>query len=118
MQRGVRGLRRCRPSMGICNAPSNHMCGMRWSAQVYCPYSSLGALAVETSSRRNLGRHISFVQGLFNDTWSEENLAAFTSSPGNQLLNSRTLEYHVPQSVLKPNPQSSFEDKEKYITAK
>jgi hypothetical protein len=79
---------------------------------------SPGALAVETLRLRNLGRHVSFVQGVYNDSWSEENIASFTSSPGNELLNSATLEYHVPESVLKPNPRSSFEDKEKYITAK
>jgi hypothetical protein len=67
---------------------------------------------------RNLGRHISFVQGLYNDTWSDEALAAFTSSRGNQLANSQLLEYHVPPSVLKPNPQSSRETRELYITAK
>jgi hypothetical protein len=58
------------------------------------------------------------VQGLFNDTWSQESLAAFTSSRGNQLANSQLLEYHVPPSVLKLNPQSSREAREQYITAK
>ena len=68
--------------------------------------------------RRNLGRHISFVQGLFNDTWTDEHLAAFTSSAGNESANSELLEYHVPPSLLKPNPQSSREARELYITAK
>jgi hypothetical protein len=49
VQRGVRGLRRSRPSMGICNTPGTHMRGMRWSAQVHYSLSSLGAHAVETS---------------------------------------------------------------------
>ena len=74
--------------------------------------------AVCNLHRRNLGRHISFVQGLFNDAWSEENLAALTASPGNQLLNSQLLEYHVPPSDMKPNPNSDRERRERYITAK
>jgi len=55
---------------------------------------------------------------MFNDDWTDENLAAFTKSVGNQLRNQQVLEYHVPSSVLKPNPQSEREARERYITAK
>jgi hypothetical protein len=67
---------------------------------------------------RNLGRHISFVQGLYNDDWTEQSVAALTACPGNQLRNSRVLEYHVPPSILKPNADSTREEKERYIVAK
>jgi hypothetical protein len=40
-----------------------------------------------------LGSHISFVQGLFNDVWSEDSLSAFLSSQGNELRNTQLLEY-------------------------
>jgi len=101
--------------MGVRHAPSADLRGMRWCAQVKPLPSACQRFKL---SFRNLGRHISFVQGLFNDDWTDENLAAFTKSAGNELRNQQVLEYHVPPSVLKPNPQSQREARERYIIAK
>ncbi len=67
---------------------------------------------------RSLGVHISFVQSLNMDYWSEESLESFMSKGPNSHVNSQTLEFHVPEGVFKASPNCSREDREKWIRAK
>jgi hypothetical protein len=103
--------------MGLRDAPSVDLRCLLWCAQVNITFAHSLSCPLPLHCR-NLGRHISFVQGLFNDEWSEDSLSAFLSSQGNELRNSQLLEYHVPPSFRKPNASSERGTREVYITAK
>eukprot|EP00605_Chrysophyceae_sp_TOSAG23-4_P000753 GSChrysophyteH1.ASY1.ANO1.842.1 assembled CDS len=67
---------------------------------------------------RSLGVHISFVQSLNMDYWSSEDLDAFIARGPNAVVNNTSLEYHVPEGVLKASPHCSRQDREQWINAK
>ena len=67
---------------------------------------------------RSLGVHISFVQSLNMDYWSEEGLVAFMSKGPNAAVNAQTLEYHVPEGVFKASPNCTREERERWIRLK
>ena len=62
---------------------------------------------------RSLGVHISFVQSLNMDYWSSERVDEFMLLGPNNRVNSKLLEYHVPESYLKASPNCSREDRER-----
>jgi len=79
---------------------------------------NLGVLVcIECSGiHRNLGSHISRVRSLDLDEWPPGHIAVMTSL-GNYIANS-VWEARTPPSHRKPGPESSREDKERYIQAK
>jgi len=79
---------------------------------------NLGVLVcIECSGiHRNLGSHISRVRSLDLDEWPPGHIAVMTSL-GNYIANS-VWEARTPPGHRKPGPDSSREDKERYIQAK
>ena len=74
-------------------------------------------MCIECSGvHRNLGSHISRVRSLDLDEWPPGHLAVMTAL-GNRAANS-IWEGRLPHPGMKPNPNSSQEEKERFIIAK
>jgi len=65
---------------------------------------------------RKLGAHVSQVQSIHLDAWTDKQVAAMLSS-GNARANAR-LEAHVPAHVARPGDRSSPQEREAFIRAK
>eukprot|EP00301_Raphidiophrys_heterophryoidea_P020521 c5187_g1_i1.p1 GENE.c5187_g1_i1~~c5187_g1_i1.p1 ORF type:complete len:401 (+),score=64.58 c5187_g1_i1:32-1204(+) len=65
---------------------------------------------------RSLGTHISSVRSCTLDTWTQEQID-FMASHGNEDTNAE-YEFFVPQSILKPSPESERTLRQKYIEQK
>ena len=66
---------------------------------------------------RSIGVQYSFVQSLTLDNWNNETIGTFISK-GLCEANNAELEYHVPESYIKPTHKSSRKLRELYIKAK
>lgn len=66
---------------------------------------------------RSLGVHVSFVQALKLDVWTDENVELLRSKGPNEVANAE-LEFHVLKTFLKPTAKSSRDTRSKYIVAK
>ena len=62
--------------------------------------------------------HITFVQSLGMDAWTEEMVDKFKQLGPNERANRDKLEYHVPAEYAKASPNCSRCDRERYIKAK
>lgn len=82
---------------------------------------NIGVLVCTACSgvHRSLGVHISFIQSVKMDYWTEEAAAAFVDAIGgpNAALN-EIYEYHVPRGYVKPHSRSPREVREKFIRPK
>lgn len=67
---------------------------------------------------RSLGVDISFVQSTKLDHWTIENINIMKNKISTQFVNENFLEYSVPEIYLKPNANSTREEREFYIRAK
>ena len=67
---------------------------------------------------RSLGVDISFVQSVKLDHWNNDNLNIMKSKISTSFVNETFLEYSVPEGYLKPNINSTREEREFYIQAK
>lgn len=67
---------------------------------------------------RSLGVDISFVQSTKLDEISEDIINSLRNSSSTKYVNEEFLEFSIPDGILKPNPNSSRQEREAYIKMK
>lgn len=67
---------------------------------------------------RSLGVEISFIQSTKLDNWTIDNINIMKNKISTQFVNENFLEYSVPINYIKPNINSTREEREIYIRAK
>jgi stromal membrane-associated protein len=67
---------------------------------------------------RSLGVEYSFVQSVKLDDWKIDIVNEILTGGSTNTVNEEYLEFSVPENVLKPNPNSSRQDRESYISKK
>jgi stromal membrane-associated protein len=67
---------------------------------------------------RSLGVQYSFVQSAKLDEWTRDAVESLRTAGGTATVNETLLEYHVPESILKPSPDADRATREAYIRDK
>lgn len=103
----------------ILSSPGNEICSDCGSlSPTWASINNLVFVCTSCSGiHRSLGVEYSFVQSTLLDDWDSEYIQEFAKT-SNKDENEKRLEFSVPSSVYKPNPNSSREEKEIYIRRK